>query len=179
MVPTRVKPPRSALALIVVAGLVGLGLGVRTAWRERTAGVREFEAVERARAAARQAMLSPCPALDALAAHAHEDVLATDTLEESPGLADVAILSLDPRERPIVWETAPGSAPVETVAHALRGEPVLGELATLSLADPPETFSRSWSLGVADGRARAAALQGRRRGARAVVAVWVFTEEVR
>jgi len=172
-----VKPKLAAVAFVIPLALLGLALGVRTAVRERTLPGRELAAIEAARERAASIAARPCPELDALAARAHEDVLPPDALALE-GLEEWGVLSLDPKERPVVWERTPRSPHLALIADAIRGGPVTGELASQRLAAPGESFSAVWSLGVADGEARVAVALGRRRGLRAVVAVCVYGARV-
>lgn len=169
MVPGTVKPHRAALAFLVPLALLALVLGIRTAWRERTRPGRELSALLRARSAAQELADGPLPALDALADRAHEDLLPADAVS-LPGLQDFAILSLDRKERAVVWHHAgPPSKELVAISSALRGEETVGNLAALGLRDPPPAFARVWSHGVEDGVARVTLVLGRRRGLRVIV----------
>jgi hypothetical protein len=171
MVPSPVKPPRAVLASLVVLAAGALALGASLAWRERTRPARELAALERARAAADELAARPAPFLDALASRAHEDFFPSDALPV-PGLQDWGILSLDKKERPVVWHRESIVSPeLDAIVRAMRGEETRGELATLGLKNPPASFDKVWSHGVENGVARMTVIVGRRRGTRVIVAI--------
>jgi hypothetical protein len=161
---TPVRP--AALGLALVAALLGVGLALRDHGRP----LRELAAVEAARRRAGELAARSWPELDALAAVVSADTLREDALSRE-GLVDFGLVSLDRKERGVVWHREPAGRTLPDVARALRGEEVVGELGTAGLRDPPASFARAWSLGVEGGEARVALALGRRRGSRVVVAL--------